>query len=188
MKRISYLLAAVVALAGSILYMARAAEQADTQAAPIYGIKIPAGYRDWKLVSLAHEAGNNNDLRAVLGNDVAIKAYREGKPPFPDSSIIARLAWSYDSSEENNKVFGRTQSFVAGARSICSSWSKTRENTQRRAAGVSLNSKTANLLTRHCSRLVSPAMHRPKRKIRCSLITRNRRELIFILHIVTAYN
>jgi hypothetical protein len=115
MKRISYLLAAVVALAGSILYMARAAEQADTQAAPIYGIKIPAGYRDWKLVSLAHEAGNNNDLRAVLGNDVAIKAYREGKPPFPDSSSIARLAWSYDSSEENNKVFGRTQSFVAGA-------------------------------------------------------------------------
>ena len=30
-------------------------------------------------------------------------------------AIIARLAWSYDSSEENNKVFGRVQSFVAGA-------------------------------------------------------------------------
>jgi hypothetical protein len=66
------------------------------------------------LISVAHEEGNLNDLRDVLGNDVAIKAYREGKLPFPDGTIIARLAWSYDPSEENNKVFGRRQSFVAG--------------------------------------------------------------------------
>ena len=63
---------------------------------------------------MAHEEGNLNDLRALLGNDVAIKAYREGKLPFPDGTIIARLAWSYVPSEENNKVFGRSQSFVAG--------------------------------------------------------------------------
>ena len=56
---------------------------------------------------MAHEAGNLNDLRAVLGNDVAIKAYRDGQLPFPDGTIIARLAWSYDPSEENNTVFGR---------------------------------------------------------------------------------
>jgi hypothetical protein len=83
-------------------------------AAPIYGVKIPAGYRDWRLISVAHEEGDLNDLRAVLGNDVAIKAYREGTLPFPDGAIIARLAWSYVPSEENNKVFGRPQSFVAG--------------------------------------------------------------------------
>ena len=64
---------------------------------------------------MAHEEGNLNDLRAILGNDVAINAYREGKLPFPDGTIIARLAWSYVASEENNKVFGRSQSFVAGA-------------------------------------------------------------------------
>jgi hypothetical protein len=81
---------------------------------PIFGITIPAGYRDWRLISVAHEAGNYNDLRAVLGNDIAIKAYREGKLPFPDGAIIARLAWSYVPSEENNKAFGRPQSFVAG--------------------------------------------------------------------------
>jgi hypothetical protein len=68
------------------------------------------------LISVAHEEGNLNDLRAILGNDVAINAYREGKLPFPDGTIIARLAWSYVSSEENNKVFGRSQSFVAGPR------------------------------------------------------------------------
>jgi Cytochrome P460 len=84
------------------------------EASPIFGIRIPAGYRDWRLISVAHEAGNNNDLRAILGNAVAIKAYREETLPFPDGTIIARLAWSYVPSEENNKVFGRDQSFVAG--------------------------------------------------------------------------
>jgi hypothetical protein len=39
-----------------------------------------------------HEEGNLNDLRAILGNDVAIRACREGKLPFPDGTIIARLA------------------------------------------------------------------------------------------------
>src|ERR1700684_4417850 len=34
---------------------------------------------------------------------------------FPDGTMIVRLAWSYVPSEENNKVFGRAQSFVAGA-------------------------------------------------------------------------
>jgi hypothetical protein len=115
MKRISFLLVAVATLAGVVFQSAPASGRADEEAAPIFGIKIPPGYRDWKLISAAHEAGDLNDLRALLGNDVAIKAYREGKLPFPDGTIIARLAWNYVPSEENNKVFGRAQSFVAGA-------------------------------------------------------------------------
>src|SRR5580700_10131099 len=114
MKRIAYLLFAVVALTSVIVYVAHATGDADVKGAPTSDIKIPLGYRDWKLISVAHEAGNNNDLRAVLGNDAAINAIREGKLPFPDGTIIARLAWSYVSSAENNKVFGRDQSFVAG--------------------------------------------------------------------------
>ena len=66
------------------------------------------------MISVAHGAGHLNDLRAVLGNDVAIEAYRKGTRPFPDGTIIARLAWQYVSSEENDKVCGRAQSFVAG--------------------------------------------------------------------------
>jgi hypothetical protein len=66
------------------------------------------------LISVAHEEGNLNDLRAILGNDVAIKASREGKLPFPDGTVIARIAWKHVPSEENNKVFGRFQSFVPG--------------------------------------------------------------------------
>jgi cytochrome c553 len=86
----------------------------SSKAAPIFGITIPAGYRDWRLISVAHEEGSLNDIRAILGNDAAIKAYRQGTLPFPDGTIIARLAWKYVPSEENNKVFGRAQSFVPG--------------------------------------------------------------------------
>jgi hypothetical protein len=88
---------------------------ADGDADPVFGIKMPAGYRDWRLISVAHEEGKLNDLRAILGNDAAIDAYRPGKKEFPDGAIIARLAWEYVPSEENNKVFGQRQSFVAGA-------------------------------------------------------------------------
>ena len=115
MKRIAFLLVAVATVAGVVAFTFPASGHANEEAAPLFGIKIPPGYRDWKLISVAHEAGNLNDFRAVLGNDVAIRAYRQGKLPFPDGTIITRLAWSYVPSEENNKVFGRGQSFVAGA-------------------------------------------------------------------------
>jgi hypothetical protein len=114
MGRIVCVLVAAAALGGVVAYTAPASGQADREAAPIVGVTIPPGYRDWGLISVAREEGDLDDLRAILGNDVAIKAYREGKRPFPDGTIIARLAWSYVPSEENNKVFGRFQSFVAG--------------------------------------------------------------------------
>jgi hypothetical protein len=81
----------------------------------IFVTNIPPGYRDWRLISVAREEGSLDDIRAILGNDIAIKAYREGTLPFPEGAIIARVAWSYDASEENNKTFGKAQSFVAGA-------------------------------------------------------------------------
>lgn len=114
MRRIVLVLAAVAALGGVAASMVPASGQDEGGAAPASGIKIPPGYRDWKLISVAHEEGDLNDLRAVLGNDIAISAYREGTLPFPDGAIIARLAWRYVPSEENNAVFGRAQSFVAG--------------------------------------------------------------------------
>lgn len=114
MRRIAFLLVAVVGLATAVVYTALASGQADGQTEPMFVTRIPPGYRDWRLVSVAREEGDPDDIRAILGNDAAIKAYREAKLPFPDGTIIARLAWSYDPSEENNKAFGRRQSFVAG--------------------------------------------------------------------------
>jgi hypothetical protein len=113
MKRVTLLLVAAT-LAGTSAYMAPVSGHADEKAAPLFVTDLPRGYRDWRLISVAREEGGLDDIRAILGNDVAIKAYRAGKLPFPDGTIIARLAWSYEPSEENNKAFGRPQSFVAG--------------------------------------------------------------------------
>src|SRR5262249_23560739 len=111
MRRTVFLLAVAATVVGSLALVAPGTGHADQE---VFVTEIPAGYRDWKLVSVAHEEGNLNDLRAILGNDRAIQAYREGKLPFPDGAVIARIAWAYVPSEENNKVFGRTQSFVPG--------------------------------------------------------------------------
>ena len=115
MRRISALLFGVVAMASAVAFTVTIAHVTAQEAAPIFVKKIPPGYRDWKVVSVAHEAGELNDIRAILGNDIAIKAYREGKLPFPEGAIVGRIAWSHVSSEENDKTFGRQQSFVAGA-------------------------------------------------------------------------
>ena len=114
MKRIAFLLIAVVTLAGVVAGTGASSERADEAAASIAAGKLPAGYRDWRLILVAHEEGNLHSFAAVLGNDVAINAYREGKLPFPDGTIMASLHYRHLSSEENDKVFGRSQSFVAG--------------------------------------------------------------------------
>jgi Cytochrome P460 len=114
MKQITFLLIALASLAGFVAIALPPSLNAGEAAAPIVVTQIPPGYRDWRLISVAHEEGNLNSFAAVLGNDVAIKAYREGRLPFPDGAIIAALHYSHAPSEENNKVFGRSQSFVAG--------------------------------------------------------------------------
>jgi hypothetical protein len=114
MKQVVVLLVAVLTMAGVTAFMASASGQAPGNAASNFVTEIPPGYRDWKLISVAHEEGNLHSFAAVLGNETAIKAYRELKLPFPDGTIIAALHYRHLPSEENNKVFGRDQSFVPG--------------------------------------------------------------------------
>jgi hypothetical protein len=114
MRWVAFLLIAVASVAGVIVLTAPASGQGGGQAVPIFGIKIPPGYRDWRLVSVAHEEGNLHSFAAILGNDVAIKAYRDGKLPYPDGTIIAALHYGHVPSAENDKVFGQPQSFVPG--------------------------------------------------------------------------
>ncbi|NIJ20663.1 hypothetical protein FHS95_002355 [Sphingomonas naasensis] len=92
-----------------------AGQRAVGPGSPIYGVKLPDGYRDWKLISVAQENGKNNDIRAILGNPAAVEAFRKGTRPFPDGAVIVRLAWRYQSSPRNDAVFPAPQSFVAGA-------------------------------------------------------------------------
>jgi len=110
-------LAAICAVGGLVAGISPATENADDQAAAnaITQGKLPPGYRDWRLISLAHEEGNLHSLGAILGNNVAIEAYRKGQIPYPDGTIIAALHYRHVASEENNKIFGKSQSFIPGA-------------------------------------------------------------------------
>jgi hypothetical protein len=105
MKRIYFLLVAVAVAASGVAFTAPVIGHADEQAAPIYGVQIPSGYRDWPMISIAQVGAPVKDLRVKLGNGVAMKAFRNDTRPFPDGTVIARLAYQQVTSEENNRVF-----------------------------------------------------------------------------------
>ena len=112
MRRIVFALVGVGVLAAAVATTAPVSGQSDGEAAPIYGIKLPQGYRDWHLISvkrltgkqLTGAGGELKQLRAELGNDLAIKAYRDGTLPFPDGSMIAALHWNEASSDADNQA------------------------------------------------------------------------------------
>lgn len=56
--------------------------------------KKPNGeYQDWRLLSISHR-NDNKTLRAILGNDIAIKAARDSKTkPWPDGTVFAKVVW-----------------------------------------------------------------------------------------------
>jgi hypothetical protein len=72
----------------------------DKAASPIYGVTVPDGYRIWELIAPALEDDPLNELRAVVGNSVAMDAYRAGKLPFPDGTVLVKLAWKRVRSPE----------------------------------------------------------------------------------------
>ena len=52
MRLIAFPLAGLATLAGVVAFTAPAANQ---EGAPVFVTDIPAGYRDWRLISIAHE-------------------------------------------------------------------------------------------------------------------------------------
>lgn len=106
---------AATALLGSAAYVAPTSGQSGGEGGPTNDIALPHGYRDWTLISVATVGGPVNDMRAKLGNDVAVRAFRDVKLPFPDGTIIARLAWNRSASEENNTTLRPILERGAGA-------------------------------------------------------------------------
>jgi hypothetical protein len=100
MKRLVVIAYLGAAAAFVVTLTQMATGRADDESSPIFGVKIPAGYRQWELVAPSHEAGNFNELRGILGNAISIKAYREGTLPFPDGAMLAKLAWRREPSSE----------------------------------------------------------------------------------------
>lgn len=74
-----------------VINMVRA-EHPAVQQAP-NGITIPDGYRDWRLIASSHRS-DNNTMRIILGNDIAVRSARAGRTnPWPDGTILAKLVW-----------------------------------------------------------------------------------------------
>lgn len=83
-----------LALAAAIGATLPVAVLADDNASPIFGVTIPDGYRDWTLIGVGREDGLA-ELRGVVGNDIAVRAYRDARLPFPDGAILVKLAWKH---------------------------------------------------------------------------------------------
>ena len=149
MKRIAFLLVAVAALASVVHLSVPTFGQSDKNSAPVYVTKIPPGYRDWRLISVAHEEGNLHSFAAILGNDVAIKAFREGKLPFPGRHNHCRFALRPRPVGGEQQSLWRPQSFVPGPPTNVQFMAKDSKNTRRPAAGVSgTSTRMANRATR----------------------------------------
>ena len=116
-------LTAVAAIAVIIGLTAVASEHTNENSAPVLLTEIPQGYRDFGLIAVSRltRGDGTSQLRAELGNEIAVKAYREGKLPFPDGAIVAALHWDELSSSDNDKVLAKgfpgagIQSFVPGS-------------------------------------------------------------------------
>jgi hypothetical protein len=94
-------LLALAAASGIFAAAPSAAEDVKvSDASPIYGVVIPKGYRQWQLIAPAIEAEPLNELRVVLGNAKAIDAYDKATLPFPDGTVLTKLAWKHVQSPE----------------------------------------------------------------------------------------
>lgn len=107
MRHHATMVVALLAAAGILCSAIPAATAADIVAAPT-GVTIPKGYRNWQIVAPS-QRDDKDEIRVILGNSIAMKAYRSKQLPFPDGSILAKLAWKRAKSTEF------PQTFVPGA-------------------------------------------------------------------------
>ena len=121
-------------------------------ASPIYGVTIPDGYRQWELVAPSQETEPLNELRAILGNQLALTAYRQAALPFPDGTILVKLAWKHVVSTEFKAAF------VPARPPRFRSWSRIRRNTPPPGDGGSAGSSTANRSMRRSTPRASAAI------------------------------
>jgi hypothetical protein len=67
MRQITFSLGAFAVLAIATSFVALAFGQGGESTAPIFVKEVPPGYREWKLISVAHEEGSLNDVMGDRG-------------------------------------------------------------------------------------------------------------------------
>jgi Cytochrome P460/Haem-binding domain len=64
------------------------------------GQAFDAAFEGWKLLSIT-DRGDNNTLRVILGNEIAMQAVQKGNlSPWPDGARIAKIAWQQQTGED----------------------------------------------------------------------------------------
>lgn len=57
------------------------------------GIAFIRGYQDWKVVAPSYRPDKDH-IRLIYGNDTAVRAMESGTRPFPDGTVLVKVAWS----------------------------------------------------------------------------------------------
>ncbi|WP_027710396.1 cytochrome P460 family protein [Zooshikella ganghwensis] len=87
MKRIRNVVLGLLAASGC------GAVASENTAEMSHGIEYPNGWQSWSTIAVSHRT-DNNTLRVILGNEIAVKAARSGKvDPWPEGSILGKVVW-----------------------------------------------------------------------------------------------
>lgn len=103
MRRLAASIVVLLAAAWTSSFPFPAASAAGIVAAPT-GVTIPKGYRNWQVVAPS-QRDDKDEIRVILGNNIAMRAYRAKRLPFPDGAILAKLAWKRVKSLEFDNAF-----------------------------------------------------------------------------------
>lgn len=78
----------------------------DKTPAPSHGIDYPSGWQNWATIAMSHRT-DNNTVRVILGNEVAVKAARSGMTsPWPDGAILGKVVWKQEQLERWQAAIG----------------------------------------------------------------------------------
>ncbi len=88
------------------------------------GLPYDSAWPQWKLLAIT-DRGDNRQFRMILGNDIAIKAAREGNVhPWPDGTRFAKAAWLQEQTPSGLIVpgkFWQVELMVKGANQYAAS-------------------------------------------------------------------
>lgn len=81
-------------------------DASENTPAPSHGIDYPTGWQDWGTIAMSHRT-DNNTVRVILGNDVAVAAARAGQTnPWPDGAALGKVVWKHAKLERWEAAIG----------------------------------------------------------------------------------
>ncbi len=98
----------ILPLLMSVVSIASASDETLKQS---HGISYPKGWQNWSTIAVSHRT-DNNTIRIILGNEIAVKAARSAQTnPWPDGAILGKVVWK-DTQLENWKKATAPGNFV----------------------------------------------------------------------------